>query len=234
MTQKGLKMSELTLFDFCSDCDRYFKSSVSVQVVGCGLQEDIGSPFSKTVPYLTVQPISSKTAYDVSCTAAEFAILTKLNLPVIARICLHKSDILDERETHSQFETYDDGAWSERGIALSKMLSKDENGTTEEQDEQKIYKKFCDLVPKQESETVGQPEKVEQTADSVKLTWSIPQGFERIKAQVKRLKAEKKKWKRDFKALKDLTANFEQIIDTAQKPLSIFGEQKQQGAKDEN
>lgn len=83
------------------------------------------------------------------------------------------------------------------------------------------------------SETVEQPEKVEETEDSVKLTWSIPQEFERIKARAKRLKAEKKKWKRDFKALKDWTTNFERIIDNAKKPLSIFGE-NQQGAKDEN
>ena len=140
----------------------------------------------------------------------EFSIFAKLNLPVIARICTHKSDILDERETHSQIETDDDGAWAKRGIALSNMLL-DHN-----------------------SETVEQPEKVEETEDSVKLTWSIPQEFERIKARAKRLKAEKKKWKRDFKALKDWTTNFHRIIENAQKSLSIIGDQNQQGAKDED
>ena len=232
-------MSKLKLFDWCSECDRDFKNSTSVQVIGYGLREEIGSNktiacFSRLTPYLTVQPISSKTAYDLSCTAEEFSIFAKLNLPVIARICLHESDILDERETHRQIETDNNGAWAKRGIALSNMLSKDDSGTTEEQDEQKIYKKFFDLVPKQESETVGQPEKVEETEDSVKLTWSIPQEFERIKARAKRLKAEKKKWKRDFKALKDWTTNFHRIIENAQKSLSIIGDQNQQGAKDED
>lgn len=208
-------MGKLRLFDFCSECNRDFKNSTSVQVVGCGLRELIGNNsiiagFSRFMPYLTVQPISSTTAYDVSCTADEFSIFAKLNLPVIARICQHKTDILDEQETHSQIETDDSGDWAKRGIALSNMLQKDD------------------------SETIGQPEKVEETEDSVKLTWSIPQEFERIKAQAKRLKAEKKKWKRDFKNLKDWVLNFQQIIENAQKSLSIIGEQNQQGTKDEN
>lgn len=58
--------------------------------------------------------------------------------------------------------------------------------------------------------------------------------LERIKAQSKRLKSEKKKWKRDFKALKDWGANFKQIIENAQKSLSIIGDQNQKGAKDED
>ena len=206
-------MDKLTLFDFCSECDRVFQSSASVQITGCGLREEIGGSitgFSKIVSYLTVKPISSKTEYDVSCTADEFSIISKLNLPVIARVCMHKSDILEERETYSQIEIDDDGGFANRVIALSNML------------------------PKDDSETVRQPEKVEETEDSVKLTWSIPQEFERIKAQYKRLKAEKKKWKRDFKALKDWTTNFEQIIENAQKPLSIFGEQNEKGIKDED
>ncbi|MBO4576972.1 MAG: hypothetical protein J5680_07675 [Neisseriaceae bacterium] len=121
-------MDKLTLFDFCSDCEQVFQSSISVHITGCGFKE-IGSyipGFSKFVSYLTVKPISSKTEYDVSCTAEEFKIFTKLNLPVLARICLHKSDILDERETHSQIETDDDGDWAKRGIELSNMLPKDE------------------------------------------------------------------------------------------------------------
>ena len=40
--------------------------------------------------------------------------------------------------------------------------------------------------------------------------------------------------KRDFKALKDWTANFQRIIENAQKSLSIIGEKNQQGAKDED
>ena len=212
-------MSELTLFDFCSECGRDFKNSTSVQVIGCGLREKIGysniacfAGVSRLTPYLTVQPISSKTAYDLSCTADEFSIFAKLNLPVIARICSHKSDILAEQERHSQIETDDDGDWAKRGIALSNML----------------------LEHEKESETVGQTEKVAETEDSVKLTWSIPQEFERIKAQAKRLKDEKKKWKRDFKALKDWVANFQRIVENAQKSLSIIGDQNEKGTKDEN
>lgn len=210
-------MDKLTLFDYCSECDQVFTAQTSVQIVGCGLREKIGnndiiSGFSRLTPYLTVQPISSKTAYDLSCTADEFSVISKLNLPVIARICTHKSDILDERETHSQIETDDCGDWAKRGIALSNML----------------------LEHDKESETVGEPEKVEESEDSVKLTWSIPQEFERIKAQAKRLKAEKKKWKRDFKALKDWVANFQRIIENAQKSLSIIGDQNEKGTKDEN
>lgn len=208
-------MNKLTLFDFCSECDRNFKNSTSVQIIGCGLRERIGNAnittcFSRLTPYLTVQPISSNIAYDISCTENEFSIISKLNFPIIARVCLHKSDILEERETNSQIEIDDDGGWAKRGIVLSNML------------------------PKDDSKTVGQPEKVAETEDGVKLTWSIPQEFDRIKAQYKRLKAEKKKWKRDFKALKDWVWNFQQIIENAQKPLSIFGEQNKQGAKDED
>lgn len=237
-------MDKLDLFDYCSECNQVFQEQTSVQIVGCGLREQIGNfkmiaGFGRLVPYLTVQPISSKTEYDVSCTAGEFSIFAKLNLPVIARICMHKSNILDEREAHSQIESDNDGDWAKHGIALSNMLSEHNSETDRlpeksEEDEQKIYKKFCDLVPQSESDTVRLPEKVEETEDCVKFTWSIPQEFERIKAQAKRLKAEKKKWKRDFKALKDWTANFQQIIENAQKSLSIIGDQNQQGAKDED
>lgn len=210
-------MDKLDLFDYCSECNQVFQEQTSVQIVGCGLREQIGNfkmiaGFGRLVPYLTVQPISSKTEYDVSCTADEFSVISKLNLPVIARICLHKANILDERETHSQIETDDDGVWAKRGIALSNML----------------------LEHDTESETDRQPEKVEETQDSVKLTWSISQEFERIKAQAKRLKAEKKKWKRDFKALKDWVGNFQRIIENAQKSLSIIGDQNEKGTKDEN
>lgn len=210
-------MDKLNLFDFCSECNQVFTAQTSVQIVGCGLREEICQQiagFSRFVPYLTVRPISHKIELDISCTAEEFSVISKLNLPVIARICMHKSDILDERETHSQIETDGDGDWAKRGIALSNMLLEHDS--------------------KSESETDRMPEKVEETADSVKLTWSISQEFERIKAQAKRLKAEKKKWKRDFKALKDWTANFQQIIENAQKSLSIIGDQNQQGAKDED
>lgn len=208
-------MRKLTLFDFCSERDRDFKNSTSVQVVGCGLKEEIGSNktiagFSRLTPYLTVRPIFHKVELDISCTVEEFSIISKLNLPVIARVCLHQSDILDERETHSQIESDNDGDWAKRGIALSNMLSE------------------------HNSETVRLPEKIEETEDSVKLTWSIPQEFERIKAQAKRLKAEKKKWKRDFKALKDWVANFQRIIENAQKSLSIIGDKNEKGTKDEN
>lgn len=230
-------MDKLTLFDYCAECNEVFTAQTSVQIVGCGLREEIGKQiagFSSFKPYLSVRPIFKKIELDISCTGEEFSVISKLNLPVIARICMHKADILDERETHSQIEPDNDGEWAKRGIILSNMLLDHNRETTEEQDEQKIYKKFCDLVPKSESETDRLPEKVEETADSVKLTWSIPQEFERIKAQAKRLKAEKKKWKRDFKALKDCTVNFQRIIENAPKSLSIIGDQNQKGAKDED
>lgn len=231
-------MDKLTLFDFCSECKRDFKSSTSVQIVGFGFHENIDNPqaihsFISTA-YLTVQPVFSSTEYDIFCTVEELLIIAKLKLPIVARICLHNTHRLDERPTNGGCLIDEDADWAKHGIALSNMLLDHNRETTEEQDEQKIYKKFCDLVPKSESETDSLPEKVEENQDNVKLTWSIPQEFEQIKAQAKRLKAEKKKWKRDFKALKDWTANFQQIIKNAQKPLSIIGEQNQQGAKDED
>lgn len=210
-------MNKLTLFDYCSECNQVFTAQTSVQIVGCGLQEEIGSQktiagFSRLVPYLTVRPISHKIELDISCTADEFSVISKLNLPVIARICLHKSDILDERETHSQIESDNGGDWAKRGIALSNML----------------------LEHDKESETVGQPKKVEETEDSVTLTWSIPQEFERIKAQAKRLKAEKKKWKQDFKALVRWVENFQDILKAEEKQQSMIGFQNEKGTKDEN
>ena len=210
-------MSELTLFDFCEDCNINFKSSTSVQIVGCGFHENINNPkvnysFISTA-YLTVQPLFSSTEYDISCTQEELLIIAKMKLPVVARICLHNTHILDERPTNRGCLIDEDADFAKRGIALSNMLSEHDS--------------------KSESETDRLPEK-EETEDCVKLTWSIPQEFERIKAQAKRLKAEKKKWKRDFKAFKDWVGNFQRIIDNAQKSLSIIGDQNEKGTKYEN
>ena len=207
-------MDKLTLFDFCSECKRDLKKSTSVQIVGFGFHENIDNPqaihsFISTA-YLTVQPVFSSTEYDIFCTVEELLITSKLKLPIVARICLHNTHRLDERPTNRGCLIDEDVDWAKNGIALSNMLSQDDR------------------------ETVSLPEKIEETQDSVKLTWSIPQEFERIKAQAKRLKAEKKKWKRDFKALKDWTANFQRIIENAQKSLSIIGDQNQKGVKDED
>lgn len=229
-------MNKLTLFDFCSECNINFKSSTSVQIVGFGFHENIDNPqaihsFISTA-YLTVQPIFSSTEYDISCTLEELLIIAKMKLPVVARICLHNTRRLDERPTNRDCLIDEDADWAKHGIALSNMLLDHNSEPSAEQEEQKIYKKFCDLVPK--SESVRQPEKIEETQDSVKLTWSIPQEFEQIKAQAKRLKAEKKKWKRDFKSLVRRLKWFNDILDIEKKQQSMIGYQNPKGAKDED
>lgn len=207
-------MDKLTLFDFCSECNINFKSSTSVQIVGFGFHENIDNPqaihsFISTA-YLTVQPIFSSTEYDISCTMEELLIIAKMKLPVVARICLHGTHRLDERPTNRGCLIDADADWAKNAIAFSNMLSQDDR------------------------ETDSLPEKVEETQDSVKLTWSIPQEFDSIKAAYKRLKAEKKKWKRDFKALVRRLKWFQDIIEIEKKQQSMIGYQDLKGAKDED
>lgn len=73
---------------------------------------------------------------------------------------------------------------------------------------------------------------VQETEDCVKLTWSIHTEFERIKDRYNRLKAERKQWKREFKALKKWVKTFNEIIENEQKQQSMISCQK--GAKDED
>ena len=197
------------LFDDCNQCSGYpkhFKTAVSIHSVGYD-----GYPTGKN--YAWVHIVNSYTMVKVGCNCLESEILRSVKLPLFAHLCWHNVEVLDIREFN--------------GIEAEKENKQllDFHYTTYNQEEEDIDDR--------ESETIGQTEKVE-TEDSVKLTWSIPQEFERIKAQAKRLKDEKKKWKRDFKALKDWVGNFQRIIENAQKSLSIIGDQNEKGTKDEN
>lgn len=195
------------LFDFCNRCSGYPKShktAVSIRTVGYDRNSG--------VIYAWVHIVNSYTMVKVGCNNLEFEILRSVKLPLFAHICWHNVEVLGVRD----FDGIEAEKENKQLLAFHYTTYNQEEDTDDS-----------------ESKTVGQPEKVE-TEDSVKLTWSIPQEFERIKAQAKRLKDEKKKWKRDFKALKYWVANFQRIVENAQKSLSIIGDQNEKGTKDEN